>query len=56
MLRPKGVLLLAFHIGRAIKHLDAWWGKEVSVDVLFFETEEMKSYLMAAGFGLDEIV
>lgn len=56
VLRPKGVLLLAFHIGQEIKHLDEWWGKEVSVDFLFFETEEMKSYLTAAGFGLEEVI
>jgi len=55
VLRPQGVLLLAFHIGQEIKHLDEWWGKEVSVDFLFFETEEMKSYLMTAGFGLEEV-
>ncbi len=56
VLRPQGVLLLAFHIGQEIKHLDEWWGKEVSVDFLFFETEEMKSYLMTAGFGLEEVI
>jgi SAM-dependent methyltransferase len=56
VLRPKGVLLLAFHIGREIKHLDEWWGKKVSVDFLFFETDEMKSHLMTAGFGLEEVV
>jgi SAM-dependent methyltransferase len=56
VLRPKGVLLLTFHIGQEIKHLDEWWGKKVSVDFLFFKTEEMKSYLMAAGFGLEEVI
>ena len=56
VLRPKGVLLLDFHIGQEIKHLDEWWGKKVSVDFLFFETEEMKGYLMAAGFRLEEVI
>lgn len=55
-LRSGGVLLLTFHIGREIKHLDEWWGKEVSLDFLFFETEEMKSYLKAAGFELEEVI
>jgi ubiquinone/menaquinone biosynthesis C-methylase UbiE len=56
VLRPKGVLLLTFHIGQEIKHLDEWWGKKVSVDFFFFETEEMKNYLVTAGFELEEVV
>ncbi len=56
VLRPQGVLLLTFHVGQEIKHLDEWWGKEVSVDFLFFETEEVKSYLAEAGFELEEII
>lgn len=56
VLRPGGVMLLAFHIGQEVKHLDQWWGKEVSLDFLFFETEEMKSYLRAAGFELEEVI
>ena len=55
-LRPKGVLLLTFHIGQEIKHLDEWWGKEVSLDFLFFETEEVKNYLAEAGFELEEVI
>jgi SAM-dependent methyltransferase len=56
VLRPGGVLLLSFHIGQETKHLDEWWGKEVSVDFLFFGTAEMKGYLTTAGFGLEEVI
>ena len=56
VLRPNGVLLLAFHIGQEIKHLDEWWGKEVSLDFLFFETAAMKGDLAAAGFELEEVI
>ena len=56
VLRPRGVLLLAFHVGQEVKHLDEWWGKEVSVDFLFFETAEVKGYLAAAGFALEEVI
>lgn len=56
VLRPRGVLLLTFHIGQEIKHLDEWWGKKVSVDFFFFETEEMKNHLITAGFGLEEVI
>jgi ubiquinone/menaquinone biosynthesis C-methylase UbiE len=56
VLRPAGVLLVAFHIGREVKHLDEMWGKQVSLDFLFFETEEVKGYLTAAGFVLEEVI
>ena len=56
VLRPRGVLLLAFHVGQGVKHLEEWWGKEVSVDFLFFGTEEVKGYLAAAGFVLEEVI
>src|SRR5258706_10276051 len=36
-LRPGGLLLLAFHLGQEIRHLDERWGKQVSVDFLLFE-------------------
>jgi SAM-dependent methyltransferase len=53
---PGGVLLLTFHIGQEIIHRDEWWGKEVSLDFIFFETEEMKNHLRAAGFELNEVI
>jgi SAM-dependent methyltransferase len=56
VLRPNGVLLLTFHIGQEIIHRDEWWGKEVSLDFIFFETEEMKSFLRTAGFELEEAI
>jgi SAM-dependent methyltransferase len=56
VLRSGGVLLLAFHIGREIVHRDEWWGREVSVDFIFFETAEMKGYLTEAGFELGEVI
>jgi SAM-dependent methyltransferase len=56
VLRPAGALLLTFHIGQEIIHRDEWWGKEVSLDFIFFETEEMKGFLQAAGFELQEVI
>ncbi len=56
VLCPQGVLLLAFHIGQEIVHRDEWWGKEVSLDFIFFEKEEMKGHLIAAGFELQEVI
>jgi SAM-dependent methyltransferase len=56
VLCPNGVLLLAFHVGQGIKHLDELLGKEVSLDFFFFETEEVKDYLRTAGFELEEAI
>jgi SAM-dependent methyltransferase len=55
-LRSGGTLLLTFHIGREVIHRDEWWGKDVSLDFIFFETEEMKAYLKTAGFELTEAI
>lgn len=56
VLRPGGVLLLAFHIGLETKHVDEFLGKQVSIDFFFFETEEVKGYLKLAGFELEEVI
>ncbi len=55
-MRPGGWLLLAFHIGDDVVHLDEWWGHQVSVDFLFFRPEEMTGFLKDAGFQVEEIV
>jgi SAM-dependent methyltransferase len=56
VLLPRGVLLLTFHIGRQVIHRDEWWEKKVNLDFIFFETEEVKGYLTAAGFKLEEVI
>jgi ubiquinone/menaquinone biosynthesis C-methylase UbiE len=56
VLRPNGILLLTHHIGSEIVHRDEFLGKEVSMDFIFFETEEMKNHLVQAGFMLEEVI
>ncbi len=56
VLRPGGLLLLAFHVGHETLHLDEWWGQRVSVDFNFFRPEEMVSYLKAVGFEIEDTV
>jgi SAM-dependent methyltransferase len=55
VLRPEGILLLAFHIGQETIHLDEWWGEEVAVDFTFFNTDEVVDYLKSAGFEIETI-
>ncbi len=56
VLRPGGLLLLAFHIGDDTVHLDEWWGEKVCLDFFFFRSEEVAGYLRAAGFNIEEII
>ena len=56
ILCPGGTLLLTFHIGEETIHREEWWGKEVSIDFIFFETEEMKDHLRTEGFELEEVI
>ncbi|HEU0297552.1 MAG TPA: class I SAM-dependent methyltransferase [Anaerolineales bacterium] len=52
VLIPSGFLLVTFHIGEEIKHLDQWWEKAVNLDFAFFLPNEMESWLKEAGFEL----
>lgn len=54
VLKPSGVLLITFHIGDEIKHLDHWWEKPVNLDFAFYQPEEMKKWLTDSGFELED--
>lgn len=56
VLRPGGLLLLAFHVGDEVLHLDEWWGQKVCVDFNFFRPDEMTGWLKSAGFELEEVI
>ncbi|HEY1391357.1 MAG TPA: class I SAM-dependent methyltransferase [Ktedonobacterales bacterium] len=50
VLRPGGLLLLAFHMGTEQRHVDEWWGQEVSLDTWFLQPREIEALLLEAGF------
>jgi len=56
VLRPDGLLLLSFHIGEEVSHVEELWGREVCLDFYFFRTADVAGYLRAAGFEIEEIV
>jgi SAM-dependent methyltransferase len=56
VLRPGGILLLAFHLGDDSIHLEEWWGQKVCVDFFFFRSDEVATYLREAGFDIEEII
>jgi len=56
VLQPSGALLVTFHIGNEIKHLDEWWAKPVNLDFNFYTTEWFKAQLLTAGFEITEAI
>jgi len=54
VLQPNGLLLLAFHQGQEVRHVQEWWGKQVELFGVFFERDEMEGYLREAGFEIEE--
>lgn len=54
VLKPGGLLLVTFHIGDEIKHLDEWWDKPVNLDFAFYQPAEMQNWLTEAGYELEE--
>lgn len=53
VLRPSGLLLVSFHMGSEVRHLDEWWGRKVDVDFRFLDPSHIGTLLEAAGFTLD---
>jgi SAM-dependent methyltransferase len=49
-LRPSGLLLLAFHLGRGTFFRTESWGKPVSLQTTLLQSLELQEYLRAAGF------
>lgn len=56
VLRPGGWLLLSFHIGEQVEHVEDLWGCAVSLDFYFFGVEQVKSELQAAEFQVKEVI
>jgi SAM-dependent methyltransferase len=56
VLRSGAPLLVAFHVGQEVRHLDELWGLPVNMDFLFFEVGEIVGWLAGAGFVVEEVV
>ena len=54
VLKPGGVLLITFHIGQEIKHVEEWWEKPVNLDFAFYQPAEMENWLKEADYELEE--
>jgi SAM-dependent methyltransferase len=56
VMRPGATLLLAFHVGEQVVHVDEMFGRRASVDFRFHPVEHVESALREAGLGDVETV
>lgn len=56
VLRPGGRVLLAFHVGDTVLHLDEWWGQPVDLDFRFLQPDAIAAALRQAQFSIEAIV
>jgi SAM-dependent methyltransferase len=55
VLVPDGSALIAVHGGEGAFHADDYFGEPVSIDVTYFETEELLGLLENVGFRVEEL-
>jgi ubiquinone/menaquinone biosynthesis C-methylase UbiE len=56
VLAPGGKLLVSFHIGEETRHLDEWWGHNVSIDFQFLMPQTIAETMATAGFAIDGVI
>jgi SAM-dependent methyltransferase len=56
VLNPGGRLLISFHAGDEVKHVEGFLGEDVSLDFTFFAPDAVRAELVRAGFGEIEVV
>jgi SAM-dependent methyltransferase len=56
VMRPGAPLLLAFHVGEQVVHVDEMFGRKASVDFMFHGTEDVEAALHGARLGEVETI
>jgi ubiquinone/menaquinone biosynthesis C-methylase UbiE len=56
VLRPSGMILVAFHIGDQVVHFDTWWDHPVDLDFRFLSVEQVTGALVQAQFTIEAVV
>jgi len=56
VLKPGGLLLLAFHIGDETLRPNELWGRPVSMDFFLFQPSAILNYLEGAGFAIEQVL
>jgi ubiquinone/menaquinone biosynthesis C-methylase UbiE len=56
VLKPGGLLLLAFHVGGEVLRPEELWGQKVSMEFYHFNRPLIESLLTEAGFRIEDVV
>lgn len=56
VLRPGGWLLLSFHVGEEIEHVEDLWGCKTCLDFYFFRVDQVTTAIRTAGLEIDEAI
>jgi SAM-dependent methyltransferase len=56
VLRPGGLLLLAFHTGNEVVRVQEMWGQPVAMEFFFFRPSAVGRHLEDAGLEVEEII
>lgn len=56
VLRPGGLLLLAFHTGDETLREEELWGRKIAMDFFLLPPAEIREHLERAGFVIEEVV
>ena len=56
VLRPSGLVLVAFHIGEHVVHLDEWWQHPVDLDFRFLSVDTVTTAVASAQFIIEAVV
>jgi SAM-dependent methyltransferase len=56
VLKPGGLLLIAFHTGDDVVHVDELWGVPIAMDFFHFETAQIRKGLEKAGLVVNEVI
>lgn len=56
VLAPDGFLLICFHVGDELRHVDEFLGTRVSAKFMFFQPDDIIERLASAGLDVQEVV
>jgi hypothetical protein len=46
-------VLVSFHVGSEVSHLEQWWGQAVDIDFRFLEVADVAEVMERAGFSVE---
>ena len=53
VLAAGGRVLVSFHVGSEVRHLEQWWGLAVDIDFRFLEVADVAEVMERAGFSVE---